>query len=293
MKPSGARAARARPRAFVAVVLSGLVGLSALSSASCAAPLMKLPAGAGAPAPDAADALAQAIATCRGIRTLTAEIALSGSAGGRRVRGRLSAGVAAPASVRLEAAAPFGPPVFILVATNTDATLLLPREDRVLEHGRPDAVLDAVAGVPLDAADLQTTLTGCAPPVAQTAGRAFGADWRVVTASAGSVRYSLYLRRDRSAQPWRLVSTLHTSSTDLVWRADYRDFQNDLPRSIRVATIDMNRPREEAFDLTLQLSQVETNVPLGPEVFRVDIPPSAGPITVDELRRARLGIREN
>ena len=188
MKPSGARAAGARPRAFVAVVLSGLVGLSALSSASCAAPLMKLPAGAGAPAPDAADALAQATATCRGIRTLTAEIALSGSAGGRRVRGRLSAGVAAPASVRLEAAAPFGPPVFIFVATNDDATLLLPRDDRVLEHGRPGAVLDAVAGVPLDAADLQTTLTGCAPPVAQAAGRAFGADWRVVTASVGSVQ---------------------------------------------------------------------------------------------------------
>jgi hypothetical protein len=28
-------------------------------------------------------------------------------------------------------------------------------------------------------------------------------------------------------------------------------------------------------------------------VFRVEIPPSAAPITVDELRRARLGIREN
>ena len=289
MKPSGARAARARPRAFVALVLSGLVGLSALSSASCAAPLMKLPAGAGAPAPDAADALAQATATCRGIRTLTAEVALSGSAGGRRVRGRLSAGVAAPASVRLEAAAPFGPPVFILAATNDDATLLLPRDDRVLEHGRPAAVLDAVAGVPLDAADLQTTLTGCAPPVAQAAGRAFGADWRVVTASVGSVQYALYLRRDQGAQPWRLVSTLHTGSADLVWRADYRDFQNDLPRSIRVATVDM----KDAFDLTLQLSQVETNVPLGPEVFRVVIPTSADPITVDELRRARLGIREN
>jgi hypothetical protein len=139
-------------------------------------------------------------------------------------------------------------------------------------------------------------LTGCAPPVAQAAGRAFGADWRVVTASVGSVQYALYLRRDRAAQPWRLVSTIHTGSADLVWRADYGDFQNDLPRSIRVATVDMNRPpgRDvEAFDLTLQLSQVETNVPLEPEVFRVDIPASADPITVDELRRARLGIREN
>jgi hypothetical protein len=285
MKSSGARAAGAWPRAFVAA--------TTLWAASCAAPLMKLPAGAGAPAPDAADALVQATAACRGIRTLTAEIALSGSAGGRRVRGRLAAGAAAPASIRLEAMAPFGPPVFIFTATGSDATLILPRDDRILEHGRPDVVLDAVAGVGLDAADLQTTLTGCAPAIAEPVGRAFGADWRVVTASAGSERYTLYLRRERSAEPWRLVSTLHTSSTDLVWRADYRDFQNDLPRSIRVATLDVNHPREAAFDLTLLLSQVETNVALGSEVFRIDVPPSAAPITVDELRRARLGIREN
>src|SRR5687768_4941678 len=116
MKPPGARRAGGWPQAFVAVTarvslvgLSGLLGLSV----SCAAPLMKLPSGVGVPAADAADALAQATAACRGIRTLTAEIALSGTAGGRRVRGRLSAGVAAPASVRLEAVAPFGPPVFV------------------------------------------------------------------------------------------------------------------------------------------------------------------------------------
>ena len=50
--------------------------------------------------------------------------------------------------------APFGQPLFIFVATGDDATLLLPRDERVLEHGRPDAVLEAVAGVPLGAADL-------------------------------------------------------------------------------------------------------------------------------------------
>jgi hypothetical protein len=34
-------------------------------------------------------------------------------------------------------------------------------------------------------------------------------------------------------------------------------------------------------------------VPLGAEVFRVDIPRAAQPITLDELRHARPGIREN
>jgi hypothetical protein len=34
----------------------------------------------------------------------------------------------------------------------------------------------------------------------------------------------------------------------------------------------------------LALSQVELNVPLGPEVFRNQIPPSARPISLDELK---------
>ena len=151
MNPPGARGARAWPRAFVAATaLVSLSTLSSLLSASCAAPLMKLPAGAGVPAADAAGALAQATAACRGIKTLTAEIAITGSAGGHRVRGRLLAGVAAPASVRLEFVAPFGPPLFIFAATGSDATLVLPRDERVVEHGDPAVVLNAVAGVPLD-----------------------------------------------------------------------------------------------------------------------------------------------
>jgi hypothetical protein len=283
MNSSGARGPGVWPRAFVAA--------AALWSASCAAPLMKLPDGPGVPAVDAADALAQATATCRGIKTLTAEIAITGSAGGRRVRGRLLAGVAAPASVRLEATAPFGAPVFIFAAAQDDATLLLPRDNRVLEHGRPATVLNAVAGVPLDGADLNAILSGCAPDGSQTRARALGPDWRLLNVSAGPVSYDVYLHRERAAAPWRLTALTRHGSADGVIRVEYRDFQNDLPRSIRLA--DTRSPKESAFDLTLGLSQVETNVPLGADVFRVEIPPSADPITEDELRRARLGIREN
>jgi hypothetical protein len=73
-------------------------------------------------------------------------------------------------------------------------------------------------------------------------------------------------------------------------RVEYRDFQNGLPRAIHLKG---DAPQTSAFDLTLALSQVETNVPLEAAVFRLEIPPSAVPITVDELRRARLGLREN
>jgi hypothetical protein len=252
---------------------------------------MKLPAGPGVPAADAADALAQATAACRAITALTAEIAISGSAGGHRVRGRLLAGVAAPASVRLEFVAPFGPPLFIFAATGSDATLVLPRDERVVEHGDPAVVLNAVAGVPLNPADLVAMLSGCVPAGVPSGGRELGPDWRLVHVTAGTVGYDVYAHRERGPLAWRVPILMRQGPTDKTIRIEYRDVQGDLPRLIRL--VDNNGTRESDFDLTLALSQVETNVPLGADVFRVEIPRGATPITVDELRRARLGIREN
>jgi hypothetical protein len=264
------------------------VVLLAVLPASCGAPLMKLPQGPGAPisAQDAAAALTEATAACRGVRTLTAEVAVSGSAGGQRLRGRLSAGVAAPASARLEAVAPFGPPLFIFVATGDDATLLLPRDSRVLEHSPPDAVLNAVAGVPLGAGDLRTTLTGCAPAVSQPEGKTLGADWRVLTASDGEGSSALYLHRGGSALPWQLAAVIRSAPNRASWRAEYRDYQNGLPRSIHLTGGDQHSPAAGAFDVTLTLSQVETNVALGPDAFTVQIPKMTEPISLEELRRS-------
>src|SRR5438477_10811853 len=115
-----------------------------------------------------------------------------GSAGGHRLRGRLTAGLAQPASARLEAVAPFGQPVFVFVASGSDASLLLPRDRRVLEHGKPADVFEAVSGVPVDAAQLRLLVTGCAgaPDASDTV--AFGDNWRVAPDGADNV----YFRRD-------------------------------------------------------------------------------------------------
>ena len=245
---------------------------------SCAAPLIKLPSGAGAPAPDAADVIRSATMACRAVSTLTAEIGVSGSVGGQRLRARMLAGVAVPASARLEAVAPFGPPVFIFASRDNDATLLLPRDQRVLERGKPEEVLEAVAGVPLDAAELRLAMTGCAtaPDVARA--RQLGADWRVVPDGTSD----LYVHRESPSGPWRIVAALHPAAAAL--RAEYRDFQigppaDGLPRSIRLASVDAKR-----FNLQLTLSQVEINATLGPEVFRVERSPTVRPITLHELK---------
>lgn len=269
--PSTRRSGRAIP-----------VLLAALLAASCAAPLMKLPAGPGSSVVDAHDAVADATSACRAVSTITAEVAAAGSVGGQRFRARLSVGLASPASARLEAAAPFGAPMFILVATGNDATLLLPHDGRVLEHGRPDTVLEAIAGIPLDASDLRTALTGCASAPDGATARALGDDWRMVPDGPNQI----YLRHEKQTGRWRLVATVHNSPG--AWRAEYRDFQDGLPRSIRFVDTSASR-----FDLRLTLSQVELNTPLGPDVFRVQIPRDADPITIDELRRARPGIRKS
>jgi hypothetical protein len=254
-----------------------IVLVASVLAASCGAPLMKIPAGPGTPSSDAPTALGEAIKACRSINTFTAQIAVSGSVGGRRMRGRLDAGLAAPASARLEAPAPFGPPMFTFVARANDGTVLL-RDGRVLEHGKPDAVLEAMTGVSMTPAELRITLTGCADEREAAGGdaRSLGDGWLMIP---GSRR--LYLRRGKPTDPWRLVAVISHDSAGAEWRAEYSDFAGGLPRSIRLASAEANR-----FNLKLALSQVETNVALGDEAFRVQIPAAAAPITLAELRDA-------
>jgi hypothetical protein len=265
---------------FVLSWFRGVV-FAALCCSACGTPLMKLPTGPGGPATDAKDVVADATSACRTVSTLSTEIAASGSIGGHGLRGRLLAGLAPPASARLEAVAPFGQPIFIFVSRGGDATLLLPRDNRVLEHGQSDKVLEAVAGVPLDAAGLRTALTGCATAPDTERAQQFGADWRVVVDGPDQ----LYLHRE-STGGWRIVATVHhapgagSGQTSGDWRAEYRDHQNGLPRSVRFVSSDPKR-----FDLRLALSQVEVNTALGDEVFRVQVPRDADPITLEELRR--------
>lgn len=259
------------------------VVIAAATTAACAPAVMKLPSGQGAPV-DARDAVLDATTVCTGVRTFSAEVGVSGSAGGQRLRGRLLVGAAAPDSARIEAIAPFGPPVFIFVARNQEATLLLPRDERVLEHGKPSQVLEAVSGLPLDAADLRRALTACLSDPRPGDGRAIGEDWRVVPDPPDTA----YLRRDSRGASWRVVAVIHTPSDGLPWRAEYTAFEGGLPRGVRLISTDSKR-----FDLRLALSQVDVNPSLDADAFRVQVPRSASPITIEELQNARPGIRKD
>src|SRR5260221_167647 len=112
-------------------------------------------------------------------------------------------------------------------------------------------------------------------------GRRCGNDWRVATTTKGD---ELYLRRESGSAPWRLVAIIRHAAADAVWRAEYRELLNDLPRAIHLISVDAGRPGA-AFDLQLALTQIETNMTLSADVFTVRVPPSAVRMTLDELRQ--------
>lgn len=255
----------------LAIVSVGVVSLSA-----CGVPLMKLPAvppGAST-ASDARQVYSQATAACRTVSGFTAEIGVSGLIGGRRIRASLVAGLAAPSSVRLEALAA-SQPIFFFVARGADATLVIPPpEDRVLRSGPADQVLEAVTGLRVSPEDLRTTLTGCAPDTAVTGMRVLGDDWRVATGEITS-----YWHREDARAPWRLVATIRRDSAGAEWRAEFQKFVSGLPTAIRLIS-----SIERRFDLRLAVSLEAAE--LRDEDFRLQIRPSARPITLDELRDA-------
>jgi hypothetical protein len=266
------------PRRRMALGAMSCVAL--LYTAACGAPLMKLPklaAAAGASiAPDAVAAFDEATAACRKISGFSAEIAVKGSIGGRRIRARLLAGLSAPSSVRLEAFAG-SVPIFFFVARGREATLVIPPpDDRVLSNGPADQVLEAVTGLRVAPDDLRATLTGCAPATAAVGMRAVGDEWRVGTGEVTS-----YLHRDHPGGPWRLVATIRKDTAGVEWRAEFRDFAAGLPSSVRLTSSVARR-----FDLSLALSQVDTAASLDDEAFRLQIRPTARAMTLEELRDA-------
>ena len=262
-----------------------------VATASCGAPLMKrmaLPAGPGTsvvPADAAYQALLDAASACRRMRTITAEVGVAGTVGGRRApSGHLIVAVRAlPLSARIEALAPFGP-VFIFSAHATDSMLLLVRDNRLLEHGPPAAVLEALTGVPLDPAELRTMITGCSPAPGlgavaadTTQARQLGDDWMTMPEGTGAI----YLHRANRTAPWQIAVAVRRDASGAEWHAEYRDFEQDLARSIHLWSSDPGR-----FDLGLSLSQVEINVTLDEGAFSMRIPRAATPITLEELRDA-------
>ncbi len=260
---------------------SAAIALAVLASAQgCAPKRFVAPADAGVPVADFAEAWRKAAGRCLGVRTLTAELALSGRAAGTRLRGRVQAGFEAPGRIRLEGVAPFGQPVFILAGDDAQATLLLPRDERVVRAEGAAAILEALVGVRLGADTLRAIVAGCAMTGAPTGATTHGTLTRFMFPDG-----DVYVRA-LSPLESRIVAAKLPSV--LVEYLDLSDIVR--PRPVRISR---DLPGDERVDLTIVISQVETNMTLPAEAFTIDVPPGTFPMTLAELRAAGpLGARD-
>ncbi|HLG58217.1 MAG TPA: hypothetical protein VI485_22925 [Vicinamibacterales bacterium] len=201
---------------------------------------------------------------------MTAVLGLRGRAGGQRLSGRVIAGFEPPASMRLEAVAPFGQPGFILAAQGGTAVLLLPRESRVVRGQAAEAILGALIGVSLAPADLQAILTGCVVPnPTPTAGRLHSNGWASITLDGGA---EIYLRR---TPMWEVKAARRDG-----WQIEYPAWQGRFPPAARL----LSDAQSVNVDLTATISQLEANIDLDAKAFSVDVPSDARPLTIEELR---------
>jgi outer membrane biogenesis lipoprotein LolB len=245
----------------------------ALVLAACTRSPLELPAEPGKPFPGYAEAFRQAVATCEGVRTWSAEIALSGRSGTEKLRGRLLAGLA-PGALRLVATAPFGQPAFVLVAHDGVATLLLPRDRRVLRDAAPAEVVEALAGVALDPNALRALVSGCLTPDRTPAGgMSYPKGWFSVDLDHDESR--AFLRKD--GETWQIVAGVLPGLS-----VEYGEFRQGTPRWVRLRT---TAAAGTGADLTLAVSQVDINVP-AEGWFTVSVPHDYTPLTLDELRAA-------
>lgn len=241
----------------------------AVALSACAARMPARPSGPATPDPTAVEAFTQATKPCADVRTVTAELRLSGRAGQERLRGTLLTGLEAPASVRVEAVAPFGQPFFILAGRDNRATLLLPRDESVLRDAPVADVLERLTGLTLTASDLRLVLTGCLSVPANPAnGRAFGKGWRAVTLASGIVAYL----KNVNGSP-AVVAADHGT-----WRVDYAAHASGWPRQVRIRSVSGD------VDVTAAVGELEINTDIDPLAFEVAVPANAASITLDHLR---------
>lgn len=263
--------------AFCHPVLPGACVLFwAAAFSACAPKPPALPSGTGTPFGDYAAAYDRATSDCRGVKTISLSMSLSGKAGSTKLRGRIDAGFAAPSRARLEGIPPFGKPVFVLVADGGRGTLVLTRDDRVLRDAPPEQIVEALAGVALGPDALRTIVAGCGfddgPPTAGTQLRTGPTDWLMLTMRDGAA----YLRQQDGT--WRLAAATRGPLT-----VRYDDFANGRPTTIGIRTAATSRA---GADIHLRLADVETNTTLDPRTFQNDLPAHPVPLTLDELRRA-------
>jgi len=244
--------------------------------AGCAPAGITLPQGSSTPISAHEEILSAAVDQCRGVRNMELLLALSGHTGGRGLRGRIRAALSRPGSLRLEGVSPFGAPGFILTARASMATLVLPRDRRVVTDAPAADLLEVLAGVSLSPDDFRAVLTGCfVPDPKSVGGRAYGDGWIVIDLEGGA---TVYLKEIEGV-PAVVVGTRGPLTVE------YAEHTRGIPRRVRVQA---RGTGSTDTDLTAVFSQVSMNIELHEDAFVAKVREDYASITLDELRRIGL-----
>ena len=187
---------------------------------------MALPVGPGAsvvPAAAGEEALNVATSACRAMRTITADVGVSGSVGGHRApSGHLVLALAAPARRASRPLAPIGP-IFIFVSLEEEEQhLFLVRDNRVLANGPPAAVLEALTGAPRRGRPAHDG-SGCAVAADATKARQLADEWMTMPDGTGAIY--LHQAKRVSDLRGRSATVVRYDASGAEWHAEYRDFQ--------------------------------------------------------------------
>ena len=251
--------------------LGYLLGTCLTIVSACAPKVFVPPVGPGEPFPEAQQAWSEATRACRGASTYAAELRVRGKVARESLSAKIIALVTRADQIALSVPVVFGPPAFVLGGAADQATLWLPRQERVLT-ARADEIVEALTGLRLGPRALLAVLTGCvAQADAITESAKYGPLGAITTADG-----RMFLER----RDMRWVVTRGLTGGLIV---EYSDIQGDWPRALRITT---DATRTPAVSLSMTIDQVDINLPQEAAKFVVKVPPTATPMTLDELRAA-------
>jgi hypothetical protein len=189
----------------------------------------------------------------------------------RKVRGTLIAALTSVNEIYLSLSEPIGPPGFVLSGPGDRATLVIPRDKRVLVAPAAD-IVEALTGLRLEPRELMAVLTGCVVSGGQPTSGGQAGDLRDVP--IGSSRIWL----QRAPDGWRSHAGTRPGLAVV-----YRAFAGRWPSDLGLASAS---DAPTAFEFQVRAEQVVIDSPqVAAATFLPNPPAGATPITLDELRR--------
>jgi hypothetical protein len=243
-------------------------------SSGCGVRLYTPPAGDGVPEPAGAAALAGATSHCAGIDRLVVSMGMKGRVGDQGLpRGvRYDAAFARDGRIFLEASA-LGTQRLVFAGTAPQAALWLREGNRVVS-ATVEAIIEALTGMTLSAADLIDVLSACVTTDRDVVrAERFGDVIRATTAAA------VFVLQPVDAGAWRVR---WARRGDL--QVDYHEATGGVPTSLTLYRVDAGSPAQ----ITMSVRSRETNPPEDElaRAFAYTPPASAVPMPLDELRAA-------